>query len=171
MTLASPDPRREKLRERLDSAHAELAALLDAVLEDQARQATSNPGWAVRDVVAHLAAAELGHQQVIRQLLASQPTALPSFDLDAYNASEVAARQGQSLAALRAEFEANRQETLALLESISPADWDRAGYHPGGFDTTVEGTFRVIAIHEKRHAREIQAALAAQSGPRQGKHG
>ena len=32
--------------------------------------------------------------------------------------------------------------------------------HPGGFDTTVEAVFRVIAIHERRHLKEIRSILA-----------
>ena len=64
------------------------------------------------------------------------------------------------LAKLLEDLNAGRAATLALLESLGGDDWDRAGYHPGGFDTTVEGTFRVIAIHERRHAKDIRAALA-----------
>ncbi len=85
---------------------------------------------------------------------------MTGFDLDAFNADDVAARRGASLAGLLTELASNRRETLALLEVIAPADWERGGYHPGGFDTTVEGVFRIIAIHEKRHAKEIRAALS-----------
>lgn len=154
------DQQREKLRQRLDESRRELLASA-AHLEPAGLAAlTANPGWAVRDVLAHLAGAERGHQQVIRALLAGQAPDLPGFDLDAFNAADVAARQGASLAELLGELASNRNDTLALLETISPDDWQRGGYHPGGFDTTIEGVFRIIAIHEKRHAKEIRAALA-----------
>ena len=116
----------------------------------------------MRDVLAHLAGAELGHQQVIRALLAGAAPDTSGFDLDAFNAADVAARRNASLSELLDELAANRSSTLALLDAVGPDDWDRAGYHPGGFDTTVEGAFRIIAIHEKRHVKEIRAALASE---------
>lgn len=154
------DERKEKLRQRMQDVRAELLALVDTLTAERAAAASGNPGWTVQDVVAHLAGAEGGHRQVIRGLLAEPPRGFPhDFDLDAFNAVEVDARRGRSLDTLRAELHSQRAETLALLDSITDDQWERAGYHPGGFDTTVEGVFRVIAIHEKRHLKELRAAL------------
>jgi uncharacterized protein (TIGR03083 family) len=153
------DQPREKLRQRLEDSRGELLAVIATLGPAQAAAPTTNAGWAVRDVLAHLAGAELGHQQVIRALLAGDAPDTSGFDLDAFNAADVAARRDASLTALLAELARNRLETLALLDSVGLDDWDLAGYHPGGFDTTVEGTFRIIAIHEKRHVKEIRAAL------------
>jgi uncharacterized protein (TIGR03083 family) len=154
------DPQREKLHQRLDESRRDLLASV-AHLEPAGLAApTANPGWAVRDVLAHLAGAERGHQQVIRALLAGQSPDVSGFDLDAFNAADVAARQTVSRAGLLAELASNRAETLALLAVVGPDDWERSGYHPGGFDATVAGVFRVIAIHEKRHAKDIRAALS-----------
>jgi uncharacterized protein (TIGR03083 family) len=157
------DQRRTKLRQRLDEARRELLALVEGLEPAGFGAPTANAGWAVRDVLAHLAGAELGHQQVIRALLAGETPDVSGFDLDAFNAADVAARQEASLAVLLGELASNRSETLSLLDAIVPDDWERSGYHPGGFDTTVEGVFRVIAIHEKRHVRDIRAALGGRS--------
>ena len=119
-----------------------------------------NVAWTVKDVLAHLAGAERGHQQVIHALLAGKVAGQPGFDLDTFNQADVAAREGWTLAKLLEDLNASRAATLALLDSLGANDWDRAGCHPGGFDTTVEGTFRVIAIHERRHAKDIRVALA-----------
>lgn len=87
----------------------------------------------MRDTLAHLASAELGHCSVAENLLGNMPTIGPDgFDLDA-----------------------NHAATLALLQRIEPGQWAIVGYHPGGFDTTVEGVFRVIAIHKRRHMKEL----------------
>ena len=157
------DQRREKLRQRLNDSRGDLLAAVEAIGQAEAAAPTANAGWAVRDVLAHLAGAELGHQQVIRALLAGAAPDTSGFDLDAFNAADVAARRNASLAELLAELASNRVGTLALLDTVGSDDWDRAGYHPGGFDTTVEGTFRIIAIHEKRHVKDIRAALAFRS--------
>ncbi len=157
------DQRQAKLRQRLGDSRRELLAAVEALESDAAASPTANPGWAVRDVLAHLAGAELGHQQVIRALLAGAAPDTSGFDLDAFNAADVAVRRDTSLSQLLDELAANRSATLALLDSVGLDDWDRAGYHPGGFDTTVEGTFRIVAIHEKRHVKDIRAALAFRS--------
>lgn len=150
---------RESLRQRLLQSQQ---AVLDQALamDEAARRTPVNAGWSAQDLLAHLASAELGHCQVIRRLLAGESTLLPGFDLDAFNQAEVAARRAHTLPELITEYQANRAATLALLETVGDEDWAKAGPHPGGFDTTVEGVFRVITIHEKRHLREWQAALA-----------
>ena len=154
-------PRRDKLRARLEAARQDLLLALADLDQTQAGLSTTNPGWVVRDLVAHLAAAERGHQQVIEALMAGEVAPDPAFELDVFNEQEVAARRGRSLAELLDELDTARRATLALLDAVGTENWDLAGWHPGGFDTTVEGCFRVIAIHEKRHLKEIRAALAA----------
>lgn len=150
--------RQDALRQRLLQSYDEVLAVVRDLDADQAARSV-NAGWSVQDLLAHLAAAELGHCEVIRRLQSGGVTPAGSFDLDAFNNAEVAARRSYPLAQTLAEYQANRAATLRLLATIGEGDWDNAGYHPGGFDTTIEGVFRVIAIHEKRHLREIKSAL------------
>ncbi len=154
------DERKDKLKKRLDEAHADLLAAVSGLTAEQAARPTPNVDWTVQDVVAHLAGAERGHQKVIHALLARGVAGQPGFDLDTFNQADVAAREGWTLAMVLEDLNAGRADTLALLELMGADDWGRAGYHPGGFDTTIEGTFRVIAIHERRHAKDIRVALA-----------
>ena len=152
-------PIREQLRQRLLQGQQAVLTLV-AQMDEVASQSKVNPGWTGRDLLAHLASAELGHCQVIHHLLTGRSTLIPGFNLDAFNDAEVEARREQSLAELIVEYQANRAATLALLDTITDADWGIAGPHPGGFDTTVEGVFLVVTIHEKRHLRELQTVLA-----------
>lgn len=154
------DERKLKLSDRLMQSRQDLLASMAGVAPEGLAQRAVNDGWSVQDVLAHLAAAERGHQQVIAALLAGQESHQPGFDLDAFNAAEVGARRDMTPQAILDELDASRAASLVLLEEIGPDDWERSGYHPGGFATTVEGGFRVIAIHEKRHAREIRIALS-----------
>jgi hypothetical protein len=154
MAEASESPRAQ-LRQRLLQSQQAVLAVMEQ-LDEAAAGAPANPGWRRRDVLAHLASAESGHCQVIRRLLAGEPTLIPGFVLDEFNNAEVEARRWRSLPELIAEYQANRADTLALLDTIADDQWAIAGPHPGGFDTTVEGVFRVITIHEKRHLRELQ---------------
>lgn len=154
MAEAGESPRTQ-LRQRLQQSHEAVLAVVAPMAAEEG-EAPANPGWRRRDVLGHLVSAEIGHCQVIRRLLAGQPTLIPGFVLDEFNNAEVEARRWQSLPELIAEYQANRVATLALLDSIDENQWAIAGPHPGGFDSTVEGVFRVIAIHEKRHLRELQ---------------
>ena len=80
-------------------------------------------------------------------------------DLDTFNNAEVEKRRQRSWEDIIAEYQANRLATLALLDTIDDSAWDKSGPHPGDFDTTVAGVFRVITIHEKRHLKELKNAV------------
>ena len=154
--------RHDKLRKRLVTSHQAVLSVIETLDGVTAAELSANDGWSGKDLLAHLAASELGHCHVIRQLVADRPTLIADFDLDTFNNAEVAKRRRRSWEATIAEYRANRVATLALLDTITEADWEKAGPHPGGFDTTVEGVFRVIAIHEKRHLRDLNNALKKQ---------
>ncbi len=146
---------RQKLRQRLLASHKAVLAIVDSWDASTAARPSNNPEWRNQDVLAHLAAAEIGHYQVIQRLLAGESLDIPGFDLDRHNDEQVALRASHSFEEVRREYCQNRAATLALLERVGDDDWQKSGHHPGGFDTTVAGVFRVIAIHEKRHLREF----------------
>ncbi len=85
---------------------------------------------------------------------------MPGFDLDAYNNRCVEERRHKSPAELLAELDEARQRTAELLAKVGPNDWEKGGRHPGGFDVTVEGIFKIIALHERRHLKDLRKALA-----------
>lgn len=151
---------RDKLRKRLISSHQAVLDLVESIDGPTAMALRANDGWSGQDMLAHLAAAELGHCEIIRLLMADESTLIPDFDLDTFNNAEVAKRSEMSWEDILAEYKANRKATLALLDTIPDAAWDKSGAHPGGFDTSVEGVFRVIAIHERRHLKDLNSALS-----------
>ncbi len=154
-----PDPlRKERLWWRLEDVRAQVKTLANSLHPDQWHTMVTE-AWAVRDVIAHLAAAEKGHVQVGWALLRGEPTLIPDFDLDAYNNAAVAERRDKSKAELLAELDEARDQTAALLAAVTPEDWEKGGPHPGGFDVTVEGIFKIIALHERRHLKEVRRAL------------
>ncbi|MCO6451093.1 MAG: DinB family protein [Caldilineales bacterium] len=151
--------KRDALRQRLLQSQEDVLATVSGLDAEQS-SLLANEGWSVREMLAHLASAELGHCQVVQRLLQGKDTKAEDFDLDTFNNAEVNARQDRSVTEILEEYRANRSATLELLDTIDESDWEKSGYHPGGFDTTIEGVFRVISIHEKRHLREIKSALA-----------
>ena len=155
--------RKAKLREDLAR---DRQFFLDAVAtlseEDLARSAGHASDWTVKDLIGHLSYAE-GSMIPLAQGGAAgesrkQP---PDFDIDRWNESRIRRAREQSVPQLLERLAASREQLLALLDSLSEADLDRPVYHPTQQDTTVEGIFRIIAGHERIHAREVRAAVGA----------
>lgn len=156
--------RKAKLKAKLDAARNYLLAVAAQVTDDRALAATDNPEWNVHDILAHLAAAERGLQATVHRFLAGDP--LPEgFSLDAWNRRQVAKHKDRPVAELLESLHASRQDTLALLDSLAEEQLDVSGTHPAGFQTTVAGIFRIMAIHERDHGREIAAALGLAAEP------
>ncbi len=160
-SVSRQDPmRKDRLWWRLEDVRAEVKALA-ASLSPEQWQVPVYEKWTVRDVIAHLAAAEKGHVEVGWRLMRGESTEVPDFDLDAYNNRSVEQRQHMSPEELLAELDEARALTAQLLAAVGPEDWEKRGPHPGGFEVTVEGIFKVIALHERRHLKDVQKALGA----------
>ncbi len=150
--------RKTTIRQRLHEARQLLLEAVAALDEETALTATANPEWRVRDILAHLAAAERGLLRNVERFLAGGE--LPAdFDLDRWNRRQVARRQDATVADLLAELAASREETWALLDRLDETALEVSGLHPAGMPTTVAGLFVTIAHHELDHGNEIRAAL------------
>lgn len=157
--------RKESLRAELETSRAYLLSVTEQIDPKRALLPTENPLWTVRDILAHLAGAEPGLQATVHRFLAGQE--LPEgFSLDYWNRRQVEKRQERSVAELLASLAASREETRRLLDSLSEEQLDVPGRHAAGFETTVEGVFRILAFHERSHGQEIAAALGLEVGER-----
>ena len=111
-------------------------------------KSTENPLWNVHDLLAHLAIAERGLQATVKRFLAGE--ALPDgFSLDYWNQRQVAKLKERTVVEMLAGLQAGRQETLAVLDSLTDDQLAIRGVHPAGFETSVAGVFRVMAWHER----------------------
>ena len=157
--MATKTDRKWRLRERREAGRAEFLAAVEALSEeDLARPAGHESDWTARDLIGHVAYAETSMLPMIRGPLGGQPFQVrPDFDLDRWNDSRVRRAREQPVEALLARLEESRRELLALLDGMDDADLDRQTSHPRAPSTTVEGVIRIIAIHERDHARELRA--------------
>jgi uncharacterized damage-inducible protein DinB len=131
-----------------------LAALQEADLDCPA-----NPEWTVRDLLVHLATSERGVLQVLDGMLRGESIVPPDFDLDRWNASQVARLRGASLADLRERIVGTRQQTLALLDGLTDADLERRGRHALGREVSLGEALRIMAAHERVHVEEANYAV------------
>ena len=114
--------------------------------------------WTAATVVSHLADAELVYAVRLRLLLSADEPELTPYDEDAW-----AARFGpldDDPAVALARFRALRENTLAILESLTDQEWRRGGHHVERGHETVEAVVARMVAHDATHLDQIRAALA-----------
>ncbi|HSN74609.1 MAG TPA: maleylpyruvate isomerase family mycothiol-dependent enzyme [Anaerolineae bacterium] len=150
--------RKQRIHTQLAESRAYLVSVAQQIGPEQTLASTENLAWNVHDLLAHLAGAERGLQATVQRFLAG--VVLPEdFSLDTWNQRQVEKQKERSAADLLAGLAVSRVETLALLDSLSDEQLAVRGMHPAGFETSVGGIFRVMAMHELDHGQEIALAL------------
>lgn len=145
---------------KMQRTHEKLLAFV-ATLDDEAANrklhTTHGEHWSPREIVAHLTDAERAHRRYIELVATGNPPArLENFDLDAWNASRIAKRAGQTLPELVAAYAVERAATLGYLATLPPAAWTLRGHHPALGDMSIEEVARIIGLHERMHLQEMQ---------------
>ena len=150
--------RKQRIHTQLAESRAYLFSVAQQIGPEQTLASTENPAWNVHDLLAHLAGAERGLQSTVQRFLDGGP--LPDgFSLDYWNQRQVEKQKERSVEEFLASLAASRIDPLALLESLSGEQLAVRGLHPAGFETSVGGIFRVMAMHELDHGQEIALAL------------
>lgn len=146
----------------LDRLHASRARLL-AVVEPLTEADLDRPAageWTIRQILMHLIASEDDHRRVVEAILRGESDRLPhDFSLDAHNAHRLAEVGWLEREALQTALQAQRARTLALAEGLDDEALAQRGRHPALGEMSVGDILRIIAVHELRHLRDIQAAL------------
>ncbi len=125
---------RAVLLEALVSTPADVARLMRG-LDEAAATWRPEGGQSCRDVVAHLSGSE-EHYRAQFQLTLSQDTPVLAPPPTAED-SLLLASDDTALAALTERFAEARAMTLALLQALGPAEWQRPAVHPTGGRTSL----------------------------------
>lgn len=113
--------------------------------------------WTPRQIVHHLADAELFRSVRLRQLLAADDAQLPSFEQEHFAVRLDYSRPIQgSIELLRAMMNAN----MELLRGLSEDAWKRAGHHPVRGLYSMEDWLKAAADHGIEHAAQLQVNAA-----------
>jgi uncharacterized damage-inducible protein DinB len=114
------------------------------------------PGkWSGRQVLAHLADAELAIGFRIRQILSEDGHRVQPFDQEKWAARY---EELDPEVALRA-FSASREWNLALLRHLTPADLARETVHPERGAETLATVVLLLAGHDLNHLGQLEALL------------
>ncbi len=118
--------------------------------------------WSMRDVVIHLADAELVLAVQIRLVLAGAATPLPALAPDLWKRKLLYVFRDPEAAL--SVFQQTRFATGELLRECSPDAWERAGDHPELGEVTVAELMTSAASHVDEHVAQLRALRGESAG-------
>jgi uncharacterized damage-inducible protein DinB len=134
---------------------AELLAMVLTGVSGEEEDFAIAPGkWNVRQIVAHVADAELVGAHRFRQVIAEENPTLIAYDQDEWvrNLEYARRKPKQSLET----FRRIRAENYELLKGLAPEAFERAGIHSENGRTTLLEMLEGYANHAESHARQLQ---------------
>jgi hypothetical protein len=131
-----------------------LAVVLTGVFGEEEDFATAPGKWSVRQIVAHLADAEMVGAHRFRQVIAEENPTLIAFDQDAWtrNLDYAKRKPKQSLDT----FRRIRAENYDLLKGLPEETFERAGNHSQNGRLTLRQMLEGYATHAESHAQQLQ---------------
>jgi hypothetical protein len=142
------------LLERYRRGAEVLAMVLTGVFGDEEDFAPAPGKWSVRQIVAHLADAELVGAHRFRQVIAEDNPTLIAFDQDKWSANLDYARRKPKTSL--ETFRRIRAENYELLKELPEGAFDRAGNHTENGPMTLRRLLEGYAGHAESHARQLQ---------------
>lgn len=142
------------LLERYRRGPEVLAVALTGVFGEEEDFARAPGKWSVRQIVAHLADAELVAAHRLRQIVAEDNPTIVAFDQDkwAANLDYTRRKPKQSLET----FRRMRAENYELLKELPESVYERTGNHTERGRVTLREMVEGFANHAESHARQLQ---------------
>src|SRR5690242_9356452 len=131
-----------------------LAVVLTGVFGEEEDFSPAPGKWSIRQIIAHLADAELVGAHRLRQVIAEDNPTLVAFDQDAWarNLDYTRRKPKQSLETFRRV----RAENYELLKGVPESAFGRTGNHTENGSTTLLQLVEGYASHAESHARQLQ---------------
>ncbi len=156
-------PRKDELKSKLAHERDRLETALQGVdAEMAARRVEGTDGWTtIHDAMRHVASAEASMLVIAQRTAAGTYQPIEGFDLNRYNARQVEKRGAQTWSETLAELRQARQATLATLDEMTDDQLDLRTVHPVWGEVDLAGLFRIIAIHDSLHRKDVETLKAA----------
>jgi uncharacterized damage-inducible protein DinB len=133
-----------------------LAQLAETIGPERLETAPAPGKWSARDILSHLADAEVAFAFRLRQTLAEDHHVIQPFDQDLWAKSYPSSDANLALAALSAL----RLWNVALIRSVKPADFSKPVTHPERGSMTFQTIVETMAGHDRNHIKQIEAIAA-----------
>ncbi len=153
----------EFLIERLELDREKTMEFFGAISEEDWERTVYSEGtsWTVRQVLAHLAAAEDAVARLIDHVVSGGGGVPEDFDLDRYNERRVRDLTEQSPAELIQIFAERRAQTIAQVASYGERELRLQGRHPFLGIAPVIEMIKLMYRHTQIHQRDLRRALTA----------
>jgi hypothetical protein len=142
-------------------AQAATPAILRTLVDEAGDDLRTRPEpdeWSAVEVIGHMVDAELASSVRYRWILAQDEPNLLPYDQDLWAARFHSS--AEPLDALLPLFDALRAANLGLWRAASGSDRARVGQHLERGPESYDLTFRLLAGHDRVHARQASAGLA-----------
>ena len=156
------DGERVELIARYRSGHEALQGALRGLDPSALDWRPSPEAWCIRDVVHHVADAEMTGAVRLRRLLTEEAPFLPAFDEEVYRE-----RLGYATRPIEPALDGVRAAhttTAELLDRLTAADWGRSGTHSEEGPYSLERWLSFHAAHTHEHAAQIRQLRLARMG-------
>jgi len=154
------DATKERL-DRMRQTPNEVGALVHGQPDDVLARRPAEDAWSATEIVCHLRDVEEFYLERVRHILTHDEPVLIVLDPDRW-AHERQYRR-HDVAQAHAAFGVRRRETLAVLDSLDPEQWERAGLHPLRGRLTVRHLVHGWAKHDRGHLDQLRRAVAGQA--------
>jgi hypothetical protein len=135
-----------------------LDRLIKGVSAARLRRRPAPEKWSVREIIAHLADAEIVGAFRLRFILGSPGAPIVAYDQDKWVTSGRYEKRDPRKSV--EQFSVLRQWNLALLRSLSPEQWKHYGMHSERGRESIERVVRMFAGHDINHLLQIEKILA-----------
>jgi hypothetical protein len=135
-----------------------LERLVKGVPTSKLRKRPAPDKWSVSEIVAHLADAEIVIGFRMRLILGAPGTPIAAFDQDSWVTSGHYEKRDPRKSV--EQFRVLRETNLALLKSLTPAQWKHHGMHAERGQETIEHIVRMMAGHDINHLQQVERILA-----------
>lgn len=154
--MRSPPPV-SQLLQRLEQFAQQLRYLQSDAAVDWRRQPAADE-WSLTQVVCHLRDVEREvHQPRFAALIARENAFIAGATPDEWALPRN--YQAQDGPTALADFLAARSETVAMLQSLTPALWSRQGRHAFFGPTSLHELLSLVVRHDEAHGEQIAALL------------
>jgi hypothetical protein len=154
--MAASDPLRSL--EQLKSTGRDLVSLLSGVSDEQLGRRPDEAEWSAREVISHLADAELVQSTRVRLIVAQERPRLTWYDEESW--VERFGPLDEDTRETLARWRALRDANVRLFASLAPEEWQRAGIHDTDGLLTVETIAKRMVAHDRTHLDQIRTALS-----------
>jgi len=136
-----------------------LERLVKGIGPGKLRKRPAPEKWSVAEIIAHLADVEIVVGWRMRSILGAPGCAIQAFDQDSWVGA--LHYDKRDLKKDLAQHRALREANLAMLQRLSPEQWQHFGMHSERGRETIEHIVRMIAGHDLNHIVQIEQILSA----------